>query len=199
MPWAWVVADRGVLLRRPTPDDVPGVFAVHSDPAVYEYDPAEIHPDPGYSAHFLEPITAQWQERGFGYWAVLVPRVMWPAGEPGAGDRDGNRVFAGLGGIRHHTLGGERVLNVYYRFATAVQGRGLARTVLEEALALAPLVASGADLVVRTRPANLVARHVAERAGFVDEGLEPGTADMQLLRYHARGPTGTVRSGMMGP
>jgi RimJ/RimL family protein N-acetyltransferase len=39
---------------------------------------------------------------------------------------------------------------------------------------------------VQTRPANSAARHVAERAGFVDEGLEPGNTDMQLLRLRAR-------------
>ena len=75
------------------------------------------------------------------------------------------------------------MLNVYYRFAPAAQGRGLARVVVEQSLALAPLVAPGTDVVVRTRPANAVARHVAERAGFIDEGLEPGTTDMQLLRH----------------
>ena len=52
-------------------------------------------------------------------------------------------------------------------------------------MALAPLVAPGTDLVVRTRPANAAARRVAERAGFVDLGLEPDTTDMQQLRLAA--------------
>jgi RimJ/RimL family protein N-acetyltransferase len=101
----------------------------------------------------------------------------------GAEAADEGRIFAGLGGIQSHSLRGVTVLNVYLRFAVPAQGRGLARTVLEQALATAPLVAPGVDVVVRTRPANAVTRHVAERAGFVDEGLEPGTADMQLLRH----------------
>jgi ribosomal-protein-alanine N-acetyltransferase len=76
------------------------------------------------------------------------------------------------------------VLNVYFRFAPAVRGRGLAGLVLAEAVRMAPHVAPGVDIVVRTRPANAAARR-AERAGFVDEGLEPGTTDMQLLRLPA--------------
>jgi RimJ/RimL family protein N-acetyltransferase len=128
-------------------------------------------------------MIAHWGTHGFGYWSVLVPAPSWPEGVRGASPDDGDRLVAGLGGIQSYTLQGVTVLNVYFRFAVAAQGRGLARTVMEEALAVAPLVAAGTDVVVRTRPANVVARRVAERAGFVDEGLEPGTTDMQLLRY----------------
>jgi RimJ/RimL family protein N-acetyltransferase len=178
-----ITTDAGVLLRRPREADAPGVFAVHGDASVYRFDPQETHADVEHSARFLVPILDHWAEHGFGYWAVLLPAADWPEGVPGADADDGARVFAGLGGIRHHTLDGRPVLNVYYRFAPAAQGRGLARAVVEQSLALAPLLAPGTDVVVRTRPANTVARHVAERAGFVDEGLEPGTTDMQLLRH----------------
>jgi RimJ/RimL family protein N-acetyltransferase len=171
------------VLRRPTAADTPGVFAVHRDPAVYRYDPQETHPDPEHTARFLAPMLAHWAEHGFGYWSVLVPRAVWPDGAPGADD--GDRVLAGLGGIQHHTMADRPVLNVYYRFAPAAQGRGLATTVLQHAVSIAPLVAPGTDVVVRTRPANTIARHVAARAGFIDEGLEPGTTDMQVLRHRA--------------
>ena len=185
--WTRIDAGNGVLLRRPTTADVPGVFAVHGDPSVYRYDPQETHPDPEHTARFLAPMLSHWTAHGFGYWCVFVPFAAWPDGAPGFGDAnaDGDRVLAGLGGIQHHTLTGEPVLNVYYRFAPAVQGRGLARIVLEHAMAIAPLVAPGKDVVVRTRPRNAVARHVAERAGFIDEGLQPGTTDMQVLRHRA--------------
>ncbi|KAF2413564.1 hypothetical protein B1729_09750 [Microbacterium sp. B35-04] len=178
-----ITTHAGVLLRRPREADAAGVFAAHGDPAVYRYDPQETHADVEQSARFLVPILDHWAEHGFGYWAALLPAADWPDGVRGADVADGARVFAGLGGIRHHILDGLPVLNVYYRFAPAAQGRGLARIVVEQSLALAPLLAPGTDVVVRTRPANAVARHVAERAGFIDEGLEPGTTDMQLLRH----------------
>jgi len=184
-PWTRVETDAGIVLRRPTSADIPGVFAVHRDPAVYRHDPQDTHPDPDHTARFLAPMLAHWAEHGFGYWAVLIPRAVWPEGPPSAEAEDGERVLAGLGGIQHHVVGGAPVLNVYYRFAPAAQGRGLARLVIDQALSIAPLVAPDTDVVVRTRPANTIARHVAERAGFVDEGLEPGTTDMQLLRRSA--------------
>jgi RimJ/RimL family protein N-acetyltransferase len=74
------------------------------------------------------------------------------------------------------------VLNVYYRLAPEVQGRGLAGHIVSASIQAAAELAPGIDLVVRTRPANAAARRVAERAGFVDQGLEPGATAMQLLR-----------------
>ncbi|WP_322410859.1 GNAT family N-acetyltransferase [Microbacterium invictum] len=182
-PWTRIEATHDTVLRRPTVADVPGIFVVHSDPEVYRFDPRETHPDPAHTAQFLNPMLTHWDEYGFGYWSVLVPRTVFPGGVAAVGDADDGRVLAGLGGVQHHTMTGQPVLNVYFRFAPAAQGHGLARIVLEHVVSIGPLVAPGADVVVRTRPANVIARHVAERAGFVDEGLEPGTTDMQLLRY----------------
>lgn len=184
-PWARIEMDGGALLRRPVPGDVPGVYAVHRDPAVYQHDPQEVHPDADHSARFLAPMLDHWDRHGFGYWSILVPASVWPAGEPGADSADGDRVFAGLGGIQHRITPGNASLNVYYRLGVPAQGHGLTRLLMQRVLALAPLVAPDIDLVVRTRPNNAAARRVAERAGFVDEGLEPGTADMQLLRLPA--------------
>ncbi|ACQ79224.1 acetyltransferase [Beutenbergia cavernae DSM 12333] len=187
--WQRVDAGDGVLLRRVRAADAPGVLAVHGDPRVYALDPHETHRDLAHSRRFLEPMLRHWARHGFGYWAVLVPLDWWPDGVPGTraeeAPDDGTRVHAGLGGLQHYLMAGEQVLNVYVRFAPATQGRGLARRVINTAVRMAPTVAPGLDLVVRTRPANAATRRVAERAGFVDEGLEPGTTDMALLRLSA--------------
>src|SRR5690606_26993819 len=146
------------------------------------------------SREFLRPHVQHWASYGFGYWAVLVPRPMWEEGPAGAGDLDGDRVFAGVGGIRHHTVAGQRALNVYFRLAPEVQGHGIAGRIVDAAVALAGHAAPGIDLVVRTRPANTAARRVAERAGFIDEGDEPGTTDMRLLRLtRTEPPTGEAQ------
>lgn len=182
-PWARIEATGGVVLRRPTAADRLGLFRVHADPAVYAYDPHETHTDLRHTDLLLAPVLAHWATHGFGYWSVLAPRAFTDGAGPGDGGEGGDPVIVGLGGIQHRTVSGHPALNVYFRFAPAAQGRGLARTLLREVHSLAPIVAPGTDVVVRTRPANAAARHVAERAGFVDEGLEPGTTDMQLLRY----------------
>lgn len=181
-----------MLFRAVTPADAPGVLSVHGDPRVYTLDPHETHSDVAHSRRFIAPMIEHWKRRTFGYWVVLVPADWWPEGVPGDVAGDADRVHAGLGGVQRHLVAGQPVLNVYFRLAPAVQGRGLAGRVVDAAARMAPEVTPGVDLVVRTRPANSAARRVAERAGFVDEGLEPGTTDMQLLRLPAAA-TGRVR------
>jgi ribosomal-protein-alanine N-acetyltransferase len=182
-PW-WEYVDRGdgLLLRALSPADADGVLAVHGDPRVYELDPHERHPNVEHSRRFLAPLREHWTRFGFGYWAVLVPRAWWPGGPEGAGLWDADRVHAGVGGIQHHSVAGRPVLNVYFRLAPAIQGRGVAGYIVATSIRMAPHVAPGVDLVIRTRPANIAARRVATRAGFVDEGPEPGASNMQLLR-----------------
>jgi [ribosomal protein S5]-alanine N-acetyltransferase len=181
----------GVLLRRPVAQDAAGVLAVHGDPRVYIHDLHETHPDLAHTQAFLAPMLRHWGVHGFGYWTVLVTAPDWLDGVAGTLPGDDGRLVAGLGGVQHHTVDGRPVLNVYFRFAPEAQGRGLAGAVLRRVAELAAQVAPGVDVVVRTRPANLAARRVAERAGYVDEGLEPGTTDMQLLRLVSPG----ARSG----
>ncbi len=187
-PWWERVEERdGVLLRRLLVDDAPGVLAVHGDPRVYVHDPHETHPDLAHTELFIAPMLEHWARHRFGYWTVQVHGEAWPGSVLGSQPHDDGRLVAGLGGAQHHTVAGQRVLNVYFRFAPEAQGRGLAGAVLRQVRQLAPVVAPGCDVVVRTRPANAAARRVAERAGYVDEGLEPGTTDMQLLRWRASG------------
>lgn len=188
--WRRIEHPDGLLLRELLPDDVEGVFAVHGDPRVYELDPDATHLDLAQSRAFLAPQLEHWRAHGFGYWSVLVPRDVWPDGVAGAGEHDDGRVIAGMGGIVHRTVVTPAVLNVYFRLSPAVQGRGIAGRIVARSIETADDVAPGLDLVVRTRPANAAARRVAERAGFVDEGLEPGTTDMQLLRLRRRSGAG---------
>lgn len=183
--WTHVDAGAGVLLRAVDRSDAAGVFAVHGDARVYALDPQETHTSVAHSQRFIAPMTSHWAEHGFGYWTVLLPHGAWEDGIAGSRPDDAGRVIVGLGGVQHHTVQGQPVLNVYFRLAPAVQGRGLAGRVVHNVIRMAPRVAAGCDLVVRTRPANAAARRVAERAGFRDEGLEPGTTDMQLLRLPA--------------
>lgn len=190
--WNRLESADGLLLRAVTLGDAQEVFAIHGDPRVYELDPAHLHRDVRQSREFLRPQVQHWAAYGFGYWAVLVPREMWEEGPAGAGDLDGGRVFAGMGGIQHHAVAGRPVLNVYFRLAPEVHGHGIAGRIVSASIDAAADVAPGLDLVVRTRPANAPARRVAVRAGFIDEGLEPGTTDMQLLRLGR--PTATHRT-----
>lgn len=184
----------GVLLRRPVATDVPALLAVHGDPAAYQLDPDDRHTDADFTARWLAPIIKHWDVHGFGYWTVLVPQQCWPGGPVGTATDDAGRVVAGMGGVRRHfTPGQELVLNVYFRFAPAARGRGLAGLVVRHGGSVGRARLPGVDLVIRTRPANVAARHVAQREGFTDHGIDPAEPGMQLLRRSAV-PAGAVAS-----
>ncbi|MGI8563964.1 MAG: GNAT family N-acetyltransferase [Candidatus Dormibacter sp.] len=92
-----------------------------------------------------------WDRYGFGHWAVsaeLEPAVI------------------GFGGIGRMTWREREILNVYYRFSPSVWGNGYACEVLRAAIKLWQRWLPDLPLVVRTRPANVAARRVAEKSGL---------------------------------
>ena len=111
-----------------------------------------------------------WSEHDFGCWTVLVPRAWWFDGPVGPDPDDGERVIGGMGGIQRYSLADEPVLNVYFRLAPSVQGRGVATHILHEAMDLGAELAPGTGVVIRIRPVNSAARRVAERAGSTTSG-----------------------------
>lgn len=184
----FVDAGDGVAVRRPIPADVSGLFVIHSDPAVYRFDPGLRHDDIAYTSSWLDRIMADWDRDGLGYWTVLVPQSWWPAAPRAA--RDGDRYIAGEAGIRWYDMLGDAVLNVYFRMAPAVQGRGLAGRVVALADDWASRELPTTDLVIRTHQDNAAAARVALRAGFVAEGPSPEGDGLEVFRR--AGTTGDV-------
>jgi RimJ/RimL family protein N-acetyltransferase len=155
-----------VVLRRPTPDDAVALHTVEADPAVWQLSPDLRPTDLEQTRQRLAGVLEHWQEHGFGYWIVEV---------------DGRVV--GSGGIRTFDMQGEWMLNVYYRLAPEVQGRGIASSIVQAALDLARHVQPGVPLVVRTDPRNVAARRVAEKADFQPAGMESSVErPLQVLR-----------------
>jgi ribosomal-protein-alanine N-acetyltransferase len=153
-----------VVLRRPLLDDAVALHAVESDPEVWRLHPhlRPVRVDQTQKA--LVEVLDHWQQHGFGYWIV----------------EDRGRVV-GSGGIRQFDMDGEPVLNVYYRLAPDVQGRGIASFILQTALDLAQQVQPDLPVVVRTDVRNLAAQRVAEKAGFVPAEMEAGVEDPLLV------------------
>ena len=180
-----VDAGDGVLFRRPTLEDAPAIFVVHSDPRVYAFDPEKRHTDPAFTDTWIRRILDDWESDGIGYWTVLVPLSWWP--ETPAEVRCGDHAIAGEAGVKRFRFddGGEDLLNVYFRFAVPVQGRGLAGRVVSTAATWAGATLPGTDLVIRTRPDNAPAKRVAIRAGFVEVGPSPLDDGLDVWRLRA--------------
>lgn len=137
-----------MVLSRVRAEDLEAVHEIHSDPRTNVYNPAGPTVDLESSRAMLDLWLNDWDERGLGYWAARL------TGEP---------EVLGIGGLRHATVEGEDVLNLYYRFRPSAWGRGyaveLARAALEVGRGLGTVVAVISD-------ANARSRRVAERAGM---------------------------------
>lgn len=145
-----------VLLRPPTMDDAEAFHVVESDVRLWSLYPEMCPATRTATNDKLAWMIEHWDTHGFGTWLVEL---------------DG--VVVGSGGPRVHDLDGEQVVNVYYRISPDAQGRGIATTIVNAVLAMAPRVAPGRAIVIRTDPRNVAARRVAEKCGFTYVGDEP--------------------------
>jgi RimJ/RimL family protein N-acetyltransferase len=148
---------RRLLLTRPTEQDRAFHSAVHSDPRLYTHAP-HVLGNPETNAAFFDAILEHWATHGFGYWV--------------ARDRDSGMPVGWVGVQRR-----DQHLNLYYRFVTEAQGRGLAREAGRAAVAMA--TEWHPDHVVRAlvKDHNAASVRTAEAAGLVRTGEQLVLAD----------------------
>ena len=140
-----------LLLRAVSESDADASFAIHGDPATYRFHPNGVTRSREQSAAQLVRWQREWSELGFGFWAVRLAV---------------DERVVGFGGLTRRTFHKRPVLNAYYRFAPRVWGHGYATEMTRAALRLAERLLPELPVLVRTRPANLAARGVAENLGL---------------------------------
>ena len=141
----------GWRVRRPTRDDVDDLFRIQGDPRTHRYNPAGPDADRDVSRARLDEWLAHWDEHGFGYWAV---------------ESDDGRVI-GFAGVRTETWLGRPVLNLYYRLAPEVWGRGIASAVAAHAVAWARAHRPDRPVLAYTTEDNVGSQRTALAAGLV--------------------------------
>jgi RimJ/RimL family protein N-acetyltransferase len=121
--------------------------AIHIDPRTNIHVPTGT-PSIEWAEAFLDSLLAAWTA-DLSYWAV---------------ECDG--VVVGFGGVEPRMVLDRPCWNLYYRFAPEVWGKGFATEVASEAVKAAEAAQPDRPTVVRTRPGNIPAISVAERAGL---------------------------------
>ena len=138
-------------LRPPRADDLDDVFRIHGDPRTNVHNPAGPDRDLAASRARLGEWLEHWDRHGFGYWVVE--------------DDDGTVV--GFSGVRHETWQGRPVLNLYYRYAPEVWGRGLASAVAAHAVRWAAEHHPDRPVIAYTTEENEGLQRTARAAGLV--------------------------------
>ncbi len=159
-------ATQRLNLYRPTADDAPGLYAILSDPRVWDHYPSLRNTAISQTAATLERWTRSWAEDGIGTWIVR---------------ERGTNTIAGYGGLS--SLGGV-AWNLGYRLAPCAQGKGLATELGRQALERARVLNDGRPVIAYLLEENVASRAVAEKLGLhlVGWGPDAGNPDPSAVR-----------------
>ena len=136
-------------LDLPTEADVDDLHAIHSDPESWRHFPVGRHTSRTESEEMVTQAEEQFVRNGLGYWSIR--------------DRPDGPVV-GRGGCT--ILTGRMWWNLYYRFATAVHGRGYATEMGLRAIEAARDVEPDRPVLAYLLEHNAASRRTAERLGM---------------------------------
>jgi ribosomal-protein-alanine N-acetyltransferase len=158
-----LLTDR-LLLRRPSPEDVDAILAVHRHPAAIAHNPSDALADRVEAQALLCRWLDQWRRCGFGYWTVR-----WREQLP----------VLGFCGLKSMQLRGQPVINLFYRVDPNAWGRGIATEAALRVVEWARINRSSRPVIARIRPENLASARVALKVGlrrseYLDEHGEDG-------------------------
>ena len=137
-----------LVLRPIGTSDRDRFLAIHRDPRTNSHSPTGL-PSLEWTESFFLSLIRAW-ELGLSYWAVEFERQV-----------------IGFAGAEAMTILDRECWNLYYRFAPEAWNHGFATEVAREAVSVATAVDPRRPVVARTRPSNVAAIHVAERAGLI--------------------------------
>jgi RimJ/RimL family protein N-acetyltransferase len=162
-----------LLLRRWRDDDVAPFAAMNGDPVVMEHFVSTLSVDE--TAAFVERIESTFEQRGYGLWAVEVPRVAPFIGFVGLAYQDFEAPFT-------------PAVEVGWRLAKEHWGHGYATEGGRAAVRFAFDDLELPDIVSMTAVGNVRSRHVMERLGMTrdpnDDFDHPAVPPGHVIRRH---------------
>jgi RimJ/RimL family protein N-acetyltransferase/GNAT superfamily N-acetyltransferase len=161
-----------LTLRPPAVGDRSLWVRLHRDPASYEHAIFAMPESDDDAAQSFADCLDRWQSAGFDYGVV---------------EESSTRTGIGVGGLRRRPeASGEDVLNLYYRLAGAVHGRGFATEAARAWTAHALEWLPDLPVVARSRESNVASVRTALSAGLEVVGSNDdgrgGAAPQTLLR-----------------
>ncbi|AEX54384.1 GNAT family acetyltransferase [Rahnella aquatilis CIP 78.65 = ATCC 33071] len=153
-----IIETSRLLLRPVTAEDIHAFFAIYGDPQTNLFNPRGPLPDIAAAQEKLNGWLGEWQENGYGHWAIAhnhQPDHI--IGFGGLGIREGyenHRVFLG------------------YRFATTAWGKGLATEFASAVLNIGFKKLGIPRISATVRENHLASQRVLEKIGMQKVGFE---------------------------
>lgn len=159
-----------LVLRRPVPQDLDEVFAIHHDPRVWTHFPSLRHLDTAPTLAMMQGWERSWSDAGLGSFV--------------ARSRESGEMI-GNGGCSVRGFGAEgAVWNVGYRIAADHHGHGYATELAAAGMRRARELAPERPLIAFMVEHNAASAHVAEKLGleFAHRAPDRGNPDPSVMR-----------------
>lgn len=140
-----------LVLQALSLDHLDAAIAIHCDPETNRFNPFGT-PKAETVENNIRTWIANWENRGFGYWAVSL--IEHP------------EQIIGFGGITHRQIGRYEGLNLYFRLAQHAWGKGLGSAIAEAGLRNAFIELESDAVFGLVRPDNTPSRRTLEKAGL---------------------------------
>ncbi|NKI70616.1 GNAT family N-acetyltransferase [Collimonas pratensis] len=156
-----IIYSARLALRRPSSQDIAALFSIYGDPATNTFNPAGPYQNVVEAEATMERWLRQWQQHGFGQWAVSLKE-------------DEERII-GFGGLTYALFGQQEKVNLGYRFATVAWGQGLATELSATALKFGFGTLELEEIWALVRETHQASRRVLEKVGLIqiDKVAEP--------------------------
>jgi RimJ/RimL family protein N-acetyltransferase len=154
-----------LFLRAWTPEDAEALFTILQEKDLLRYFPRTIPPPLDRVERYIAHHLAQWQERGYGHWAV----VLHPSNQ-----------LIGWNGLEYLPETSET--EVAYLLSNKYWGQGFATEAARAAIDYGFGTVGLKQIIGLTHPENIASQRVLEKCGlaFIDRALYFG---MELCRY----------------
>lgn len=143
-----------LILRSPTPADLPALAQIYANPAVAQFSPSGVPLDRKQSEIALEIILAHWTDHGFGRW------MLWRKAEP----PQSNPQLIGHAGLE--VSPNQQAIELNYLLAPEYWGHGLATEANREILRYGFEVLKLPRIAALINPENKTSIRVAQKLGM---------------------------------
>lgn len=151
-PYNMLTSSARLTYRKPEVSDFDRLFEIYSDPQTQRFNPAGPMETNAQAKALVSTWIKHWATHGFGWWAIA--------------EKASPEHLIGFGGVGYYSYLSDLRLNLGYRFASEVWGRGYATETGQFALSFAFTTHGLEHIWAIVRPGHTASIKVLEKVGM---------------------------------